>query len=60
VEQLGVAFALFLIFEGLMPFIMPNMWRKKMLDIAKQPDNIIRNIGFVSIMIGLVLLYFLK
>lgn len=59
-EKLSIAFALFLIFEGILPFLSPDFWRRMMLEMSTKPDNTIRIIGLSSMVAGLLLLYFFK
>jgi len=51
------ALGLMLLFEGLMPLLMPQSWRetfKKMIDLK---DGQLRFVGLVSTLIGLLLIY---
>jgi len=50
------AFALMLVFEGLMPFVSPRGWRSMFERAMALTDGQIRFIGLVSIVIGLLLL----
>lgn len=54
------AFALMLVFEGIMPFISPKGWRNTMLQASQLPDKALRNIGLTSMVIGAVLLYLMR
>lgn len=56
-QVLPVALALVLIIEGIVPFLSPGAWRRMMLEVARQQDRVIRNIGLISMLFGLVLLY---
>jgi hypothetical protein len=49
------AFALVLILEGLLPLLIPKLWRKMVLSAAKLPLNQLRVTGLALILIGLVL-----
>jgi uncharacterized protein YjeT (DUF2065 family) len=55
-SNLGLALALMLIFEGLLPFAAPARWRDIFRRIAELSDGQIRFFGLVSIASGLVLL----
>lgn len=58
-EKLFSAFALLLVFEGITPFLSPDRWRD-MLQRAMQLNNrTLRVIGLISMLIGVVVLYFL-
>jgi len=54
------AFALMLVFEGIMPFISPKGWRNTMLQASQLPDKTLRNIGLSSMLVGVVLLYLMR
>jgi len=50
------AIALLLVFEGLMPFIAPKLWRFMMEHMIRQSDHIIRMIGLSCLISGSVLM----
>lgn len=50
------AIALFFIFEGFLPFIAPNLWRRMVRYIANQSDKALHIVGFISMLIGIILL----
>ena len=50
------ALALMLVFEGMMPFISPRGWRKTMQQASQMPDHVLRIIGLVSMLVGVVVL----
>jgi len=54
------ALALMLVFEGIMPFISPQGWRNTMLQASQLADKTLRIIGFISMLIGVVLLYTMR
>ena len=58
--SLGLALALVLIFEGLMPVIAPARWRDMFRRLLELSDGQIRFFGMTSIAIGLVLLLLLS
>jgi uncharacterized protein len=51
-----MALALMLIFEGVLPFITPNLWRDTFRKITQMSDGQIRFIGLSSMLVGLLLL----
>ncbi len=53
------ALALMLVFEGLLPFLAPARWREMMARMASFDDRILRTIGLLSMISGLVLLQML-
>lgn len=55
-ESLGKALALMMIIEGIIPFLDPRRLRLNLLAIAKLDDRKIRLIGFLSMILGVILL----
>ena len=60
VESLLLALALFLIIEGLFPFVAPEGWREMFRRISTLPAHQIRLGGLISIALGLLLLVALR
>ena len=50
------AFALMLVFEGLLPFLSPQAWRKLFERATQMSDGQVRFIGLSSMLAGLVML----
>ena len=50
------AFALMLVFEGLLPFCSPQSWRELFERATRMSDGQIRFIGLTSMLAGLVML----
>ena len=50
------AFALMLVFEGLLPFLSPKGWRQVFERATKLSDGQIRFLGLTSMLIGLLAL----
>ncbi len=50
------ALALMLVFEGLMPFVSPTLWRQMFERAMRMSDGQIRFVGLSSMLVGLVLL----
>ena len=59
-KTLLMAFALMLIVEGLLPFVVPQLWRDMFRRIIAMTDGQIRFIGLSSLVIGLLLLLAVK
>ena len=59
-NQLVRALALFMVIEGIMPFIAPARWRQAMLTVAGMDGRVIRLIGLLSMLSGLATLKFLS
>ncbi|HSQ03503.1 MAG TPA: DUF2065 domain-containing protein [Burkholderiales bacterium] len=55
-----MAFALMLIIEGLLPFLLPALWRETFRRITKFSDGQIRFFGLSSMLVGLLILFFLR
>ena len=49
-----------LVFEGLLPFANPRLWREVFLRAAQMEDAQIRWVGLVSMALGAALLLFLS
>ena len=56
-EDLIRALALLLVFEGIMPFLTPDGWRQAMQQVSQFSDKTLRTIGFVSMLVGVLILY---
>lgn len=54
-EQLLVALALMLMFEGLLPFISPARWRAAFRQLSELTDGQIRFFGLLALTAGWVL-----
>jgi uncharacterized protein YjeT (DUF2065 family) len=54
------AFALVLVIEGLLPFLVPAIWRETFRKLIEMSDGQIRFIGLSSMLMGLLLLYFVS
>lgn len=54
------AFGLYLVFEGLMSFASPDAFKQFLKQIIELPSPTLRTVGAVSILTGLVLLYFAR
>jgi uncharacterized protein len=56
-DTLLMAFALMLVLEGLLPFLIPGIWRETFKKLTDVDDNHLRFIGLTSMLAGLLLLY---
>jgi len=54
------AVALLLVLEGLLPFANPRGSRRTMAMLAQMPDDKLRLAGLVSMIAGLLLLWFVR
>ena len=59
-DTLMLAFALMLVFEGIMPFVAPSAWRETFARLVRFSDGQIRFVGLTSMLVGLVLLMIFK
>jgi uncharacterized protein YjeT (DUF2065 family) len=59
-EEIGRAFCLMLVIEGILPFLYPTRWRRLVASLAVVTDRQLRIMGLVSMLIGVGLLYILK
>ena len=51
------ALALMLVFEGVLPFLSPTLWRRMFEKATRMSDGQIRFIGLSSMLVGLLLLF---
>ena len=56
-DDLIRAVALVLVIEGMLPFLSPDGWRQAMIQAGRLPDRTLRAVGFVSMFIGVLILY---
>lgn len=59
-QELGVAFCLMLVLEGIIPFLYPQRWRKLVAQLAHVNDRSLRMTGFISMIVGTALLYLIR
>jgi uncharacterized protein YjeT (DUF2065 family) len=49
-----------LVIEGLMPFLLPELWRETFRKLVTLTDGQLRFIGITSMLSGLLILYWIK
>ena len=59
-NELLTAIALVLVIEGLMPFLSPDTYKRAISQMLSVPTQNLRTFGLVLMVIGVVLLYFLR
>jgi uncharacterized protein YjeT (DUF2065 family) len=59
-DTLLTAFALMLVIEGVLPFLVPTMWRDTFRRLTEMTDGQIRFIGLTSMLTGVLLLYIVR
>ncbi|WP_415755939.1 DUF2065 domain-containing protein [Pseudomonas leptonychotis] len=58
-QELGIAFCLVLVLEGILPFLCPRHWRERLLQLTQLSDRQLRLMGLVSMLLGTTVLYWL-
>ena len=56
-STLMTAVALMLVIEGLLPFLLPTIWRDAFRRLTEMSDGQIRFVGLSSMLAGLLLLF---
>lgn len=59
-RDLATAFCLMLVFEGILPFLSPARWQHAMALAAQMPPRTLRIFGFGSMLLGAVLLQWVR
>ena len=59
-QDLLAAFALYLVLEGLLPFLNPAAFRRFVSAMSELSDSTLRNVGLGSMVAGMVLLYIVR
>ena len=59
-QDILTAFALYLIIEGMIPFVSPERFRRAVSQIAQLGDNNLRLAGLVAMAAGLLLLFLIR
>ncbi|MCP5329281.1 MAG: DUF2065 domain-containing protein [Steroidobacteraceae bacterium] len=59
-SDLFAALALFLVLEGIVPFLNPGRMKRALQQLLQVPDSQLRIAGLGSIVVGLVLLSFIR
>jgi uncharacterized protein YjeT (DUF2065 family) len=59
-QDIFTAFALYLIIEGMIPFVNPGGFRRAVSQIAQLGDNYLRLAGLLAMAAGLILLYVVR
>jgi uncharacterized protein YjeT (DUF2065 family) len=55
--EILTAFALFLVIEGMIPFVGPQKYRQIVAQMSELSDNNLRAVGLVTMIAGLLLLF---
>ncbi len=59
-SDLFTAFALVLVLEGILPFAIPDAWRRIMTQAAEMDNGQLRVAGAAMMLLGLILLYLIR
>lgn len=59
-RELGTAFCLMLVLEGIIPFLYPARWRRLVASLAEIDDRKLRLAGLTSMVAGTLLLYLIN
>ena len=59
-QDILTAFALYLILEGMIPFVSPGRFRRTVAQIAKLGDNNLRVAGLLAMGAGLLMLFIVR
>lgn len=59
-STLLTAVALMLVIEGVLPFLVPSLWRETFRRLTEMSDGQIRFIGLTSMLAGLLLLFIVR
>jgi hypothetical protein len=59
-QNILIAVSLYLIIEGMIPFISPNFFRKAVMRMAQLDDNGLRLTGLTVASVGIIMLYIVR
>ena len=59
-RDLGAAFALYLVLEGILPFVNPGGARRTLEMLSQMDERALRRIGLGSMIAGCVILFFVR
>lgn len=59
-QDVLTALCLVLVIEGLMPFLSPRRWRGMLVQVSQLDDRSVRLAGLLSMLVGTVLLYWVR
>lgn len=59
-QNILIAISLYLIIEGMIPFISPNFFRQAVMRIAQLDDNGLRLMGLTVASAGIIMLYVVR
>ena len=59
-NDLLIAVGFLLVLEGIVPFLSPDHWRNMMVKLVAHNNNILRVMGFVSMVLGAIIVYIVR
>jgi uncharacterized protein YjeT (DUF2065 family) len=59
-ELIAAGIALMFVFEGILPFVAPRLWRETFRKALELTDGQLRFFGLVSMVAGLVILWLIR
>jgi len=59
-QELGIAFSMLLVIEGIIPFLYPQRWKNMVQTLAQIDNNSMRVMGLISMLLGTGLLYLVR
>ena len=59
-QSLLLALSLMLVLEGILPFLVPAIWRETFRRLTEMSDGQIRFVGLSSMLAGLLLMIFVR
>ncbi len=52
--------AMMLVIEGMLPFVLPGLWRETFRKLVTLTDGQLRFVGITAMLSGIILLYWIK
>ena len=52
--------AMMLVIEGMLPFVLPGLWRETFRKLVTLTDGQLRFVGITAMLAGIILLYWIK
>jgi len=59
-QELGIAFSMLLVIEGVIPFLYPQRWKNMVQALAQIDNKSMRMMGLISMLLGTGLLYLVR
>ncbi|MFD2231509.1 DUF2065 domain-containing protein [Alkalimarinus sediminis] len=59
-QEIGIAFSMLLVIEGIIPFLYPQRWKNMVQTLAQIDNRSMRIMGLISMLLGTGLLYLVR